>query len=324
MSTNKTTTEKPSSQTSTAVGTRNKTVAWYNPTLPILPSRTKDLLQTYSRIPAAEIEAHIHKIVRAPPSTPSLIVLHRIRTKKIRLMYSPQRDEAWDIWPYPCIGQFRFLTLALPYTPSYAAIVKRLQTAPNARFLDLGCCFGQDLRALAAEGVEGRKLVGVELHGEFHGLGHKLFRDGGQVRTLGATLIAADLFDLLDDDDGSTAAGLYPLLSSIDILQASAFLHLFTWDKQLDAGAAIVRLLKPGPGALVVGTQVGSKRPGLYEQGRMYLHDVGTFRELWKEIGRKTASEWHVEAVMSQEMRERKPWDDENVCKLDFEVTRVR
>jgi SAM-dependent methyltransferase len=293
MSTTETSTQKSAFD---GVGSRDKTVAWYNPKLENLPEQTRELLKTYSQIPEERIEAHIHEV----------------------------RDEAWEVWPYPCIGQFRFLTLALPNTPSYRKIIKLLQASPDAKFLDLGCCFGQDLRALAAEGVQGRNLVGVELHGEYHDLGQKLFRDGGQVRTLGATFIAADVFDLLkDENEKSTAEALKPLIGTIDVLQASAFLHLFTWEKQLEAGAAIVKLMKSGPGAMVVGTQVGSRKPGLYEQGRMYLHDVPSFEKLWKEIGEITGSEWRVEAVLAQDPRDKKPWDDTSVGKLNFEVTRV-
>jgi len=47
-----------------AVGSRDKTVAWYNPKLENVPKQTKDLLKTYSQIPEEEIEAHIHKVVR--------------------------------------------------------------------------------------------------------------------------------------------------------------------------------------------------------------------------------------------------------------------
>lgn len=233
------------------------------------------------------------------------------------------------MWPFPCIGQFRFLILALPHTPSYRSIVSRLR-APSAKFLDVGCCFGQDLRALAVEGVPGENLFGVELHGEYHALGHKLFCDDAEVitnvrgakRPLGATLITADLFDLLEGDGmRGTAPALQPLLAQIDVLQASAFLHLFTWEKQIDAGVAIVHLMK-GPGAMVVGTQVGSQKPGLYEQGRMYLHDVASFEKLWVEIGARTTSEWNVEAVLVQDQREKKPWDDQTIGKLSFEVTR--
>jgi hypothetical protein len=187
--------------------------------------------------------------------------------------------------------------------------------APNAKFLDLGCCFGQDLRALAADGVPGERLVGVELHGEFHDLGHKLFRDE---RTLGAMLVAADVFDVLSEGG---APALRPLIAAVDVLQASAFLHLFTWERQVDAGVAIIKLMKDEPGVMVVGTQVGSKKPGLYEQGRMYLHDVGSFEKLWADIGQRTGSQWKVEAVLVQDPR--KPWDDGAVGKLNFEIIKV-
>jgi SAM-dependent methyltransferase len=300
------------------VGSRDKTVAWYNPKLENLPEETKELLKTYSQIPEGEIEAHVHKVV-------SNLQNRRLGISERTIAKQLQRDEAWEVWPFPCIGQFRFLTLALPNTPSFKAIVHALQASPEAKFLDLGCCFGQDLRALAALGVKGESLIGVELHGEFHDLGHKLFRDGGEMRTLGAELIAADVFDLLKGEgEQDTAVALRPLLGRIDVLQASAFLHLFTWEKQVDAGSAIVKLMKPGSGALVVGTQVGSKKPGLYEQGRMYLHDVESLERLWREIGEKTGSEWRVDAVLAQDPREKKPWDDGSVGKLNFEVTRVR
>lgn len=46
-----------------AVGSRDKSVAWYQPTLSTLPDETKELLKTYSRIPEGEIEAHIYRVV---------------------------------------------------------------------------------------------------------------------------------------------------------------------------------------------------------------------------------------------------------------------
>jgi len=148
------------------------------------------------------------------------------------------------------------------------------------------------------------------------------------VRRLGATLVAADVFDVLGEDGGGGTPGarvLRPLLGAVDVLQASAFLHLFTWEKQVEAGRAIVRFMKTEPGAMVVGTQVGSRRPGLYEQVRMFLHDVESFGRLWGEIGEATGSEWRVEAVLVEDGREKRPaWDDGSVGKLNFEVTRVR
>lgn len=48
-----------------AVGSRDKTVAWYKPTLEKenLPERTRELLKSYSRIPEGEIVGHVQKMV---------------------------------------------------------------------------------------------------------------------------------------------------------------------------------------------------------------------------------------------------------------------
>ena len=45
------------------VGSRDKDVAWYQPTLKNVPDETRELLRTYSGLAEEEIEAHIYKVV---------------------------------------------------------------------------------------------------------------------------------------------------------------------------------------------------------------------------------------------------------------------
>ncbi len=170
--------------------------------------------------------------------------------------------------------------------------------------------------------MPGSALVGADIQGEFHNMGRTLFRDGGDqdsVPRLDARLIEADLFA----DDGPSAKHWEALRGKFDVLQVSAFLHMFLWEKQRDAGIRIVRLLKAEPGALVVGTQVGSAKPGVYEQGRMYLHDVESFKKLWEEIGQATGSRWKVAAELTAHADEKNPWNSTDVRKINFEVTRL-
>jgi hypothetical protein len=63
----------PAAATTPSVGSRDKTVAWYHPTLGNLPPQTRDLLKTYSQIPESEMETHIYKIVNHPQAYISLL-----------------------------------------------------------------------------------------------------------------------------------------------------------------------------------------------------------------------------------------------------------
>lgn len=90
--------------------TRDKNNAWYmeRPTEKQLTRSARDLLVKYSNIPEEKVEDHVVQI----------------------------HDEAWEIFPYPCIGQFRFLDLSLKQRDEYPELLEDLHA--GKRFLDLG------------------------------------------------------------------------------------------------------------------------------------------------------------------------------------------
>jgi hypothetical protein len=57
-----------------------------------------------------------------------------------------QRAKAFSIFPYPCIGMYRFLDLSILSTDVYPEVLRRLKG--GEKLLDLGCCFGQEIRQL--------------------------------------------------------------------------------------------------------------------------------------------------------------------------------
>ncbi|KAL5342308.1 hypothetical protein BJX70DRAFT_394902 [Aspergillus crustosus] len=63
------------------------------------------------------------------------------------------RDEAFKIYPYPCIGQMRFLSLHLKRHPHYERVLDYLRKNPTVGFFDTGCCVGQELRFLNQQGT---------------------------------------------------------------------------------------------------------------------------------------------------------------------------
>ncbi|KAJ2977499.1 hypothetical protein NUW54_g11412 [Trametes sanguinea] len=72
--------------------------------------------------------------------------------------------EAYAIYPYPCIQAFNFLRFKLPKLPGYDRLLKLGQDRPNAILLDMGCCFGNDVRRAAADGFPAKQIIASDLH----------------------------------------------------------------------------------------------------------------------------------------------------------------
>lgn len=212
-----------------------------------------------------------------------------------------QRDKAWAISPYPCIGGFSFLRLSFLKHPAYNTVLSRLRA--GSKFLDLGCCVGQELRKLAFDGAPPENMYGSDLRAGFLSLGFELFCD--ESKWSAGTFFAADIFATGND----TEDALEKVQGKIDIVHIAMFLHLFTWEQQLQACVRITEILAPKPGCLIVGSQGGSIQPREAPARRnpnrtTYLHDVESFEKLWTEVGVKTGSEWKVKASLT------KPWGE--------------
>ncbi|PVH83670.1 hypothetical protein DL98DRAFT_512858 [Cadophora sp. DSE1049] len=270
------------------MGSKDKGVLWFNPTFPGLTEDQRDLLENYSHMKSDFIIPHILSV----------------------------RDKAWDVHPLPCIGQFRFIDLTLSRSPSYPHIQHLLKA--GGKLLDLGCCFGQDLRKLVHDGAPASSLFGAELRREFIELGYELFLDKD---TLGVQFLTADIFD----PDSS----LKQLDGQLDVVYIGLFLHLFDWEGQRKACERIVGLLKPEKRVLILGQQVGSlvacdvKFEG---DKKVTRHDLASFERLWKEVGEVTGTEWVVWAELDGGLgvgNGKRVWDNQETRRLVFEVERV-
>lgn len=228
-----------------------------------------------------------------------------------------QRDRAWEIHPYPCVGELRFIDLSLCRMPSYTAVVESIKNGGS--YLDIGCCFAQDIRKLVYDGALADRLWGAELLPDFIDLGYDLFNDKDR---LGAHFMTADIFD--------AKGPLKQLKNSIDIIHIGLFLHLFDWEGQKTACEVIVKLLKDRIGVLVLGQQVGSLTPGQVPKGSgssMFKHDAATFEKMWVEVGEATGTKWEVRARLDAGLgieQHKRKWDDPNTRRLTFEVERLK
>ncbi|KAH8887857.1 hypothetical protein GQ53DRAFT_796072 [Thozetella sp. PMI_491] len=266
---------------------RDKNVGWYTPTISNLDASSRDLVENYARVPQDEV-------------IPRLLSI---------------RDETWEVFPFPCVGQFRFIELNLHLQDSYKRIIDRLQA--GARYFDVGCCFAQDLRKLVVDGAPSDNMFGLEMHGGFVDIAYKFFGDKDSLK---AKFVIGDLYDDSNTD-------LVALRGTADILHVGMFLHLWDLEGQTRACARLVEFLSPVPGSVVVGCSAGrvEAKEWFNPIGKsMFKHDVESFEKMWEEVGRRTSTSWKVRAQLSPgTMEQSGHWDDPLARRLVFEVERI-
>lgn len=233
-----------------------------DPTEDRIPHETRQLLKTYSGIPAQEVLNHVVKV----------------------------RDEAFEIFPYPCIGQFRFLNPSFSELgEEYDEVVKRL--CQGEKLLDMACCFGQTIRQLVAGGAPSENIYGCDLESGFIDLGYRLFKDKD---TLRSKFMVADIFDPCSE--------LSSIKGQIDMVFAGSFFHLWGYEKQVEASKAVAALLRPTPGSMILGRQLGAVTAveNTFSTATMYLHNYESLQRMWKQIGIELGVEFTVKAVLAE------------------------
>ncbi|KAL8957979.1 MAG: hypothetical protein Q9193_004874 [Seirophora villosa] len=188
----------------------------------------------------------------------------------------------------------RFLVCSLSAHSLYSDILARL--AQDASLVDLGCCFAQDIRKLAYDGAPTRNCTAVDLEPRFFDISEDLFRDHGRLE---GSFVGADIFDAEEK--------LWTKLEgSVDIVHASSLFHLFGLERQRRIACLTSRLVKPGPGSLVLGLQLAAKEkaehiPIFNEQEPSFCHSLGSMQAMWDDAGREVgltaggALRWQVD-----------------------------
>ncbi len=254
----------------------------------------------------------------------------------------PQRDKLWDIYPHVSVGHFRFLSLQFASDPCYKDALRRLLAAPAAAFLDVGCGVGQALRQLASDGVDSRRLYGVDLEPGFIRAGYELFRDRDRLK---ATFLTGDVLLKSSsngggggggdgDGDGNHGDALEALDGRMSIIHATSFFHLFGWEAQVRAAVRMVRFLRPDDrDAMIFGRHVGTSDPGGGGGGGVssgssssssrYLHNAETWQRLWDEAGARTGTRWRTEVEFLDRADINMGGPDGSVRRLRFGVFRA-
>ncbi|KAJ4286838.1 hypothetical protein N0V90_013091 [Kalmusia sp. IMI 367209] len=265
---------------------RDRSVAWFSEQLDNsqLSSDARQLLEKYSGIPAVQVIDHVIKV----------------------------RDEAWSIFPYPCIGQFRFLDLSMKNTEEYAEILERL--AKGQRLLDMACCFGQEIRQLVVDGAPSESIYGCDLRKEYVELGYQLFRDRDRLHS---QFVTANIFD--------ESSSLVELRGTFDIVYTGSFFHLFDYDDQVKVSTAVAKLLRPEKGSMIVGRQVGALNAAAHDHktnptGKMFRHNPDSLQKLWQTVGDDLGVSFSVNATLHKLSRDHFRFHTDDTRRIHFVI----
>ena len=149
-------------------------------------------------------------------------------------------------------------------------------------------------------------------------LGYELLRDR---KTLKSTFFPTDI---LNDDD----LLLSGFNGEMDVVYLGLFLYHFDFETCVRVCVRVAKLLKPKPGSLVMGCQVGSlvgDTTGIpiLSGGILFRLDIASFEKVWQEVGRVTGTEWKVEARLEKGKGFGEKWQLDGTRRLGFEVWRL-
>ncbi|KAF8501257.1 hypothetical protein JB92DRAFT_872960 [Gautieria morchelliformis] len=206
--------------------------------------------------------------------------------------------EAYESYPYPCVRRFQFTKLAITKFPCYDHVLQLPKSRKKAIFLDLGCCFGHDIRAIASDGYPMENIVALDLSRGLWDFGLQLFNSAP--RTFPVTFVEGDIFDSATFDMKSTLStpevpsllslgnSLTGLRNHLSAIHISMVFHLFLEDKQFELAQRLGALLSPQPGSIIFGRHVGLPVSGIHTKNAsgltMFCHSPESWRTLWETV----------------------------------------
>ncbi|KAF8824857.1 hypothetical protein HHX47_DHR7000536 [Lentinula edodes] len=181
-------------------------------------------------------------------------------------------------------------------------------TRANALFLDIGCCFGNDLRKAIEDGFPAQNVIASDLRPDFWNFGHELFNTNPT--TFPVTFIPGNVLSssfistqppLLSHESPPnfipsvslqsllqpTPKSLDPLRGHLSAIHTSAFFHLFKKDEQLLIAKKLASLLSPVPGSIIFGSHRGAATPQERERNStgtlFYRHSPESWKDMWEK-----------------------------------------
>ncbi|TFK45994.1 hypothetical protein OE88DRAFT_1638905 [Heliocybe sulcata] len=211
------------------------------------------------------------------------------------------QKKAFEVHQYPCIRIFEFARLKMARLPAYPHLLELGRERQDAIFLDLGCCFGNDVRKAVQDGFPVKNCVASDLENGLWELGHEMFCSTPE--SFPVPFVQGDILDpeflrpwpsLPSKNFAGTETiprdlqSLNPLRGRVSAVFTGAFFHLFSEQTQAKVAAALACLISDEPGSMLFGVQGGAAEKGIWQPTgsayTMFCHSPGSWRELWTGI----------------------------------------
>jgi len=187
------------------------------------------------------------------------------------------REKALQVCNYKCLREYRFLETRIKSNHIYPVII---ENASQKSYLDLGCCFGSDLRRLLVDGARIENIVGVEQFEEFIDYGCELYNDKEKLksRMFVGNFLQDDFVVKLQDK----------IKIPVDVVHAGSILHLLYETEVNKLINTIYTLLKLN--GYIFGQTVADTHPHLASvdhnpNGIRYLHSPTSLKDLLASVG---------------------------------------
>ncbi|TPX60381.1 hypothetical protein PhCBS80983_g01804 [Powellomyces hirtus] len=175
---------------------------------------------------------------------------------------------------YKCIQTFAFLHPRIALHPFYPTIVSALQGSNSGnhaiptskRVIDIGCCYGTDVRRMLHDGVPTSRIVASDLHSGYWDLGKKLFNDEERISSVETVFAnwAVTKTDAPEREENPKAIDMKKYKNSALFIVATAVLHVFSKSQCETFLSNVYEALAHG--GTFIGTCVGRRMEGVWLQ----------------------------------------------------------
>ncbi|KZT06627.1 uncharacterized protein LAESUDRAFT_743246 [Laetiporus sulphureus 93-53] len=195
--------------------------------------------------------------------------------------------DAYKVHPYNCIRLFAFTKLKVSLLPAYGQLLKLGKERKGAILLDLGCCFGNDIRKAIADGFPIENAIASDIEPMFWELGHHLFKSTKEtfpVHFLPGSVLDPTFLKLMPPFYSppetpapplSSLQHLTSLAGHVSVIHVSSVFHLFSEMEQLQLARSIAGLLSPLPGSIIFGEHSARPEKG-YRVEQLKKNTMGT------------------------------------------------